>query len=242
VGDDTKRAALVGNLINAIRPEVFIHLGDAWDLESLCSHNSALAFENKRYKQDLAAGAEFFEVMFDPIRKCRQRWRPEKTVMLLGNHEIRTRTYVAEHPHFQDFISTQNFELGNWFTRVIDYDGAVPGRFFSDGICFTHFAANAMGRACAGTHLPHNLLNLLGCSVIVGHNHLFQYASRVRGDGRRITAISAGCLISPEAAPFSYAGTQQTQWNSGCLILRNVHDGQFDMEWVSLERLRREYP
>jgi hypothetical protein len=30
-------------------------------------------------------------------------------------------------------------------------------------------------------------------------------------------------------------------WWRGCFIMRNVHQGQYDLEWVSLDRLKRLY-
>src|SRR5881628_1392121 len=84
------RADWVGKLIVDLKPDVFINLGDQWDLPSLSGYDKGKSsFHGRAYRRDLDAGLEFSERLFAPIRKAKKK-RP-LSIYIEGNHEERQR-------------------------------------------------------------------------------------------------------------------------------------------------------
>lgn len=77
------------------RPDVLVHLGDFWDMESLSSYDRGkLKFEGRKYKADVEAGNKAFRSLNQPLdqfnygrrRRGQEEYTPRK-VYLRGNHE-----------------------------------------------------------------------------------------------------------------------------------------------------------
>lgn len=109
-----------------------------------------------------------------------------------------------------------------------------------DGVLYSHYFANAFGKAIAGINHARTLLNKLFCSAICAHSHDLQYFTTTNGQGRRISALVAGCTI-PASVRFSYATElQQKSWWRGVIVAK-VEDGNFTPEFITLEELERKY-
>ncbi|MNM92455.1 hypothetical protein D3C81_1047900 [compost metagenome] len=77
-------------------------------------------------------------------------------------------------------------------------------------------------------------LNKLKLSFVQGHEQTFKYAQEYLNDGRKISALVGGsCYLHDEV----YKGFQGNNHFRGCFMLHNVHDGMYDLEQVSAERL-----
>ena len=50
--------------------------------------------------------------------------------------------------------------------------------------------------------------------------------------------LVVGCY---KGASEAWAGQSNNDWWKGVVIKRNIEDGMYDTQWVSLEALRREY-
>jgi hypothetical protein len=56
--------------------------------------------------------------------------------------------------------------------------------------------------------------------------------------GKAVNVVVAGCYFGHHQ---DYAGNDNNRWWRGVLVLRNVKDGDFDLEQVSYEALEQKY-
>lgn len=235
---DQSRASLVGNFIKDIKPDTVVNMGDMADMPSLCSYDKGKkSFQGRTYQADINAHLEFQERLWEPVKKAKKKL--PKRVTLIGNHEERIARAIENQAELEGVISYDDLELANWYDSIIPYNGATPGAVQLDGITFAHYIISGIsGRPISGEHHAHSLLVKTHSSCVVAHSHLFDYCQRTRTDGTKIKAVVAGCLID---YPMEFAGNACGLWDSGVVVLHNVDRGNFDLQWVSLSKLKEEY-
>lgn len=225
----------IGQLIVDWRPDVVVHIGDHFDMKSLCHYdfpkNNRMVFDGDEVKEDVAAGKQglFYlqkalnEFNFKQAVAKKARYRPELH-FTLGNHEQRVDRF-NELKGLVDLPST--IKNAGW--RVHPFLKPVE----IEGVHFVHYAYNAMsGKPIGGT--AEYRLNKLKLSFVQGHEQTFKYAQEYLNDGRKISALVGGsCYLHDEG----YKGFQGNNHFRGCFKLHNVHDGMYDLEQVSVERL-----
>lgn len=234
-----ERADYVGKLIADLQPEVFINLGDMWDFASLSGYDKGKSsFHGRNYQRDLASGLEFNDRLFAPIRKLKRK--QPYSVFLEGNHEQRQARLLDMQPELDGAISFKDLDLSRSYDEVVRYTGQSPGSIVVDGVAYAHFVVSGiMGRPIGGEHAAYSLLTKQFQSVVQGHTHLFDYSERTNMAGRRVQAVVAG-WFGDYTAP--WAGEEICKmWNSGVVVLHDAEDGEFDLEWISLRRLKKEY-
>lgn len=238
-GDKHERATWVGNLICDLKPDAVIDLGDSADMPSLCSYDKGTkAFEGRRYKDDINAYLEFQDKLWSVVRRSKKRL-PRKRVRLIGNHEQRIERAINLQPTLEGVISYSDLDLQRYYTDVVGYVGSTPGTYELDGITYAHYLTSGVaGRPISGEHLAYTLLTKKFQSCTVGHNHTFDYCVRTNGRGNKIMGLCAGVF---NEKPMSWAGEMNKLWTRGVVIKRNVSNGVYDLEWVSYDRLRKEY-
>ena len=89
-----------------------------------------------------------------------------------------------------------------------------------------------------GKHAAHSLVAHTKCSVTVGHSHKYSYHFDGAARPNPVIGHVVGCFKGKEEA---WAGHVNQEWRAGVVIKRNIKDGVYDHEWVSLERLKEEY-
>ena len=232
------RADYVGRLLVDLKPDVFINLGDQWDLSSLSGYDKGKAsFHGKAYKKDLNSGLEFSERLFAPLRKAKKK-RP-RTVFLEGNHEERQRRLLEQQPELDGTISFKDFDLDREYDDIVRYNGQTPGSIQIDGITYAHYLVTGVsGRGVSGEHPGFTLLTKHFSSVTCGHVHTFDYSIRTDANGRRLHGLVAGVYQDYDS---DWAGEICKLWSRGLVIKREVSEGNYDLEWVSIERLKKEY-
>lgn len=237
-GRPNDHAVLLGKLINDVKPDVLICGGDLYDMESLCTYDKGTrGAVGRNYSADCDAGKDFNERLLDTIRK-RKRKMPRR-VFLIGNHEQRIDRALDVDHHLVGTIGYEDLDLFRYYNEVVGYEGQTPGIIEIDGILYAHyFVSGAMGRPIHSVHQAAAMLAKNMKSSICGHTHVLDYSRRSTIDGKPLSAISGGCFVNYE---MDWPGYQQSQWWRGVVILRNVEDGDFDPEFVSLERLREVY-
>lgn len=234
-----ERADWLGKLILDLKPDVLINLGDQWDMASLSGYDKGKAsFHGRNYKRDVEAGLDFSERMWAPIKKAKRK-RPF-SVFLEGNHEERVRRVLETQPELDGAISYNDFDISRDYDTFVPYTGSTPGILTLDGIVYAHFVVSGvMGRAVSGEHPSYTILEKQFQSVTVGHLHTFDFCQRTTATGKRIQALVAGCYTD-QVMP--WAGMEICKmWYPGVAICHDVEDGHYDLEWVSLERLRHTY-
>ena len=225
----------LGNLIVDWRPDVIVHIGDHFDMKSLCHYdfpkNNRMVFDGGEVVADVEAGLSALKSLINPlsdlqisqVRNKKKIYSPELH-FTMGNHEQRVDRFN---------------ELNNLvdLKRNLEWFGFNVHPFLKpvevEGVHFVHYAYNAMsGKPIGGT--AEYRLNKLKLSFVQGHEQTFKYAQEYLNDGRKISALVGGsCYLHDE----EYKGFQGNNHFRGCFKLHNVHDGMYDLEQVSVERL-----
>jgi hypothetical protein len=242
-GVPNHRFEWLGRMVTDLRPDTIVDIGDWWSMTSLNRYDKrgSRSFEGRRYWADIDIGVdaqERFRAQLDDYNRGKRkanRYTP-RLVRCLGNHENRINRLVDEEPLLEDVISTRDLLSAEFGWEEYPFLEKV----LIDGICYSHyFVSGIMGRAIGGLHIAHSMLTKQFVSCVQGHSHLFDYSERAVGDGRRIIAIAAGCYFEH---PHSYEPIPVTRMlRRGLLVLKNIVDGCFDMDWWSIERVRARY-
>jgi hypothetical protein len=232
---DLSRFSLLGKLIAHLRPDVVVQIGDWHDMESLSSYDAGKrCYEGRRYAADIAAGHEAQRLLHREIDHL-PGYRPA-LVSIGGNHDFeRIDRATNDLPQLAGTISTA--DLG-WAERGwLQVPFLHP--FVVDGVTYSHyFTSGVMGRPVGGVNPGRAMLLSQMTTTVAGHSHLFAHASVVTADGRRIHGVQVGCFTDAEEG---YAGPANKLWWRGIVVLRDVVDGDFDLETWSLERMRRTF-
>lgn len=232
------RADLLGKLILDLKPDVVVNLGDMFDMPSMAGYDKGTkSFWGRSFRKDLDSGLEFDDRVWEPIRKSKKK-RPY-SVFLEGNHEYRLSKAINMQPELDGTIGFSDFGLDRNYDEVIKYEGGTPGITEIDGIHYAHyFVSGVMGRPIGGEHPAYSLLTKEFTSCTCGHIHVTDYAVRTIVDGRRIAGLIAG-VYQDYNSP--WAGEINKLWWRGVIVKRNVENGFYDPQWISLEALRKEY-
>lgn len=233
------RADYLGALIADLRPDVVVNIGDTWDMSALSSYDKGKRdFQGRTYKADIDAGLDFSERMFAPIRRLKKR-QPYK-VFIVGNHEQRIERALDLSPELVGTISYDDLDLKRDYNEIVPYSGNYPGSIEIDGVLYAHFLVTGVsGRPVGGEHPAYTLVSKKFQSCTVGHSHVLDFCCRSDGNGRMVQGLVAGSYL--DFAP-DWAGSELTKlWVPGVAICRDVDQGQYDFQWVSMEALRRAY-
>jgi hypothetical protein len=218
------------------QPTHIIQLGDHWDLPSLCMHEMEYAdFYLRSYKKDIESGHAAWD-LFDNILAKRAPYYSPKKVQLGGNHdEGRITKLLLKDQRFMDLVAVDDLTRVGWkyvpFLETINIEGVHYCHYFVSGL---------MGRPISGENPATTLLKQKMVSCVAGHSHLYDYSERTRGDGRKILGLVAGCFLEPGQVEH-YAGPSQHLWRGGVSMLHGVRDGVYDLEFLSTNRLKREF-
>ena len=235
---DNNRADWAGKLIRDIKPDVVVNMGDAIDLPSLSSYDKGKrSFHGRSYKKDLDAHLDFQERLWAPMK--RQKKKMPARYVLEGNHEHRVERALDLSPELVETLGFKDFRFDDYYDQVVRYEGGTPGILDLDGILFAHyFITGVSGKPISSEHPAHAHLMKNGCSSVAAHTHLFDYTTRTNIQGKTINAIVAGCY---QDYINDWSGNIGKLWRSGIVILRNVEAGDFDLQWVGIDSLKREY-
>ena len=72
----------------------------------------------------------------------------------------------------------------------------------------------------------------------MGHTHTFDYSVRTDGSGNRLNGLVAGVFQDYDS---DWAGELCKPWSRGVVVKREVTQGDYDLQWISLESLKKEY-
>jgi len=233
-----KRAEWLSALIHDLKPDVVINLGDGADMPSLSGYDKGRkSFQGRTYRADIDAHLDFQDRLWSPLRRYKKRL--PRSVYLIGNHEHRISRAIDVQPELEGAISLNDLQLDNWYDEIVHYEGSTPGTIDVDGIQYAHyFVSGVMGRAISGEHLATSLLSKRFVSSTCGHSHLADYSVRTNGQGRKIMGTVAGVYQDYEC---DWAGVTQDLWWKGVVFKRNVVNGVYDPEFISLNTIKKEY-
>lgn len=240
-GVDIRHLTACGNYIVEKKPDVIVHIGDHYDMESLSSYSSNKDMEGRRILADLKAGKDAMQALLDPIHvynEQKRKWK-EKTYrpqmhFCLGNHEARLERYIDNNPSLQGVMSyPEAFELEEYGFTVHDFKKPV----IIGGIAFAHYFYNPMsGRPYGGK--CHAKLNNIKTSFVMGHQQGFDVATTTGNDGKRYWGIVAGSFYTHEEG---YIGPQANDHWRGLVMLHDVNDGDCEIMTVGMKHLLDKY-
>lgn len=236
---DNDRYEWLGNLVTDIKPDVVISIGDWADMPSLCSYDKGTkGYEGRRYKKDIQAAIDAQERFFDPIKRAKKKL--PRFIQHIGNHEQRIdRAISADAAHLDGIISMADLQYEEFGWEVVDYVGSTPGINVVDGIAYSHFfTSGIMNRPIGGLHPAHGIVTKQFMSGTQGHTHTTDYCVRTRADGTMMHGLVCGVYQDYHA---DFAGVANDLWWRGVVVKREVADGQYDPQWISLEAIRKEY-
>lgn len=232
------RADWLSHLIMDIKPDVVVNLGDMFDMPSMASYDKGKkSFQGRTFAKDIEAGLDFDDRIWEPIRRAKKKM--PRAIFIEGNHEHRLKRAIDLQPELDGVISFADFDLKRNYDDVVEYTGGTPGIIEVGGIVYCHFAiSGVMGRPIGGEHPAYSLLNKQFQSITQGHIHVFNHCTRTTAQGKRIHGMVAGVYQNYDSP---WAGEINKLWSSGVVIKRGVNDGNYDHEWISIERLKAAY-
>jgi len=232
------RADWLGKLIRDIKPDVVVNLGDMFDMPSMADQEKGKkSFQGRTFKRDLEAGLDFDNRIWEPVRA--QKKRMPYRVFYEGNHEFRLKRAINMQPELEGVISFDDFGLRRNYDTIVEYEGNTPGVFEVDGISYAHyFISGVMGRSLSGEHPAHALLTKQFTSCTCGHLHVTDYCQRTNPYGKRLNGLVAGVYQDYDS---DWAGEINRLWWRGVILKRNVEEGNYDPQWISIDSLKKEY-
>jgi hypothetical protein len=222
------------------KPDVIIHIGDHFDMESLSSYDKGTGgFEGRRYQNDIDCGIEAMRRFMAPIeteqarlkRNKEKQWKP-RLVFTIGNHEARIERTTNQEPHLIGFMSYADLQLESFGFEVIPYLEPI----IIDGIAYCHyFTSGIMGRPVASARA---LLSKKHMSCVMGHVQDRDIAYARRADGVNMLGLFAGIFYEHEEG---YLTPQTNGSWRGIWMLNDVENGGCDEMPVSLKYLKDTY-
>lgn len=232
-----ERADWLGKLIVDLRPDVLVNLGDLADVPSLSSYDKGTkGFAGRTYKRDVEVSLEFQDRLWSPVRKAKRK-RPT-TYWFDGNHEQRTDRAVNVQSELEGTVSGAHFRA-RWWDHIVEYEGLYPGTLNLGGVSYAHYmVSGVMGRPISGERHASTLITKKLGSCTVGHTHIFDFHLRPKADGTKAQALVMPCFMDYDA---EWAGQSGKMWSKGLVIKRNVEGGSYDLSYVSMDALKKEY-
>lgn len=237
-----ERADWLGQLIYDVRPDYVVDLGDTADMWSLSSHDTRYpeVMSMANYEKDIESYLDFQERMRYRIKKNKVK-RPAYFGME-GNHENRIRKALAHDPRLgggKYGISFDHLETDRYYDEYTPYENGAPGISVHDGVSYAHFIASGnYGTAMSGDHHAFNLIKKRHSSTTVGHSHKRNLYFKDDAFPNPSIGLVAGCFKGREE---SWAGQANKEWWKGCVIKRNIEDGAYSPQFVSMKELENAY-
>ena len=232
------RADWLAQLIIDVKPDVVVNIGDSADMASLASYDKGKrSFAGKSYRRDIDAHLEFQDRMWEPVK--RQKKKLPYRVVFEGNHEQRIERALDMSPELEGTLGFADLELDYFYDKVVRYDGQTPGIDTIDGVTYAHFfVSGVMGRAIGGEHPAYSLLTKEFTSCTCGHIHILDYSERTVVNGRKIAGLICGVYQDYDAP---WAGEVNKLWWRGVCIKREVENGFYDLQTISMDTMRKMY-
>lgn len=238
-----ERFRWLGQFILDHDPDIVIDIGDHADMNSLSSYDRGKkSFEGRRYRSDIESSIDALRLTWAPleeynnkrknIRKA-QRRIPRK-IITLGNHEQRIIRAVENSPELEGVLSISDLKFEEFGYEVYPFKRPVC----INDIWFCHYYPSGVkGESISGFNIASNLLAKNSVSSVCGHSHLFDHAIRARPDGSKLIGLNVGWYGEEP----SYEDATESLWWSGLVMLRDVHNGYFDVHQYSMENIKRLY-
>lgn len=237
-----ERFEWLAELIYDFNPTYVVDLGDGADMRSLNTYDTR--YPKSIVSQSYQADIECYNDAMEKVRAKSNTRKYKKPAWFgfEGNHENRIKKAVAHDPRLEGDkygISFSHLQTDHWFDEYHEYANSAPSLHHYDGVLYGHYVSSGnYGSAISTKHHGYSLVEKLACSASVGHSHKFSYYHKADALPNPINGLVVGCFKGKEE---SWAGQANREWRHGVAIKREIRNGDYDLEWVSLSALEREY-
>jgi len=237
-----ERFQWLGELIYDINPTYVIDLGDGADMKSLNSYDSRnpQSVVTQNYQADIDAYNDSQEKL--RAKSNLRKYKKPVWIGFEGNHENRIKKAIQHDPRVEGDrygISFSHLQTDHWFDEYHEYANSAPSLVHYDGVLYGHYVSSGnFGTAMSTKHHGYSLVEKLACSATVGHSHKFHYYHKADACPYPVNGLVVGCYKGKEE---KWAGQANREWRHGVVIKRQVSNGNYDMQWVSLSSLEKEY-
>lgn len=229
----------IGKYIVKHKPDVIVNIGDMADMPSLNSHVRQTELVGQTVVEDLKAVKRANYLLLHPINSYNRKMRKQKMkqykpkmVLTLGNHEDRLYRLIKDNPALEGSWGDDPFGYKEAGWEVIPYHTV----YHTNGVHFCHeFLTTSSGRGPASAKA---LLNRRMSSCIMGHRQGLDWAHSYTPLGKKLSCIIAGSAYIHDE---NYMSQQNvTHWR-GIIHLHDVFEGEFDEEFITMDRLMKEF-
>lgn len=237
-----ERFSWLGEFLYDLKPDYVVDLGDGADMRSLNSYDTRYPSQivNQSYEKDI----EWYNDAQERLRwKFKKNKRKKPTWYgLEGNHENRIKKAIAHDPRLEGSthgISFSHLQTDHWFDEYTEYENSAPGILDLDGVSYAHyFSSGNYGSAISGIHHAYALLQHRNHSSTCGHSHKRSIHFKDSAHPQGIIGLVAGCFKGKDEA---WAGQSNREWWRGVVVKRNIDNGLYEPEFISMDTLEREY-
>lgn len=196
-----------------------VQLGDAFDLETLSSHNKRKPSPNS-LAQEIRGGKE--------IRRDLDSLGTEDKHITLGNHEVRLYSYLMKHaPELYEEMSVDSlFGLSANGWQVHDFMDVMK-------IGKMHFV-HCLDPQMTGINAVRSTGTLAGKSITIGHVHRSQSEYFGKIDNKHFVAHCPGWLGSTKAAEYMSKAKIYSTWMQGFSLISFEDNGNFHLVPVAI--------
>lgn len=235
---NNRRFDYIGRYLLDTKPDVVINMGDLADMSSLSSYDKGKKeFKSRRYNEDIAAAVDAQDRMWHSLKK--QKKRMPKRYQLVGNHEYRIARAINHDTVLEGTIGLKDLQFEYYNDVVVGYDGDTPGTVLINGVLYSHYFLTGLSSNSVGGENPaSSILGKKFVSATQAHSHIWDFSIRTNGKGQKLCGLVAG-VYQDWRAPF--AGQSNDLWTSGITVCHNVDNGWYEVQFISLESLKREY-
>jgi hypothetical protein len=237
-----ERFTWLGDFIEDLKPDYVVDLGDGADMQSLNSFDTRnpKAIVAQSYQADIEAYNDSQDRIWSryKLTKKKRPWR----IGFEGNHENRLRKAISLDPRLEGDkygISFSHLQTDHWFDEYHGYHNGGPAIASYDGVSYAHFFSSGnFGSAMSGLHHAYSLIQKRHSSSVCGHSH--KRGLYFKDEAYPVASIGmvVGCYKGAEE---SWAGQSNNDWWKGVVVMRDVENGYFDPEFVSMKRLEKQY-
>lgn len=232
----------LGDLIYDVNPNYIIDLGDGADMRSLNTFDGRYpeAIVSQNYQADI----ENYNEAMDRMRRASnvRKYKKPAWIGFEGNHENRIKKAIKHDPRLEGSkygISFSHLQTDYWFDEYHEYKNNAPAIADYDGVSYAHFFSSGnYGSAMSGIHHAYSLLQNRNHSSTCGHSHKRGIYFKDGAHPSGLVGLVAGCFKGSDE---DWAGQANNDWWKGVVIKREIENGMYDVEFVSLKRLKEVY-
>jgi predicted phosphodiesterase len=230
-GQNLRRADWLARLIDDVKPDRVVHIGDMGTFDSLSGwdKDKRRKMEGRRYAKDISALSTYVS------RLDGGRYQKYQSILLEGNHEDRIARYLDYNPVMEGQLDYAS-QCG-----IADKWKIIPFREYYKhyGVSFTHVPIMENGKPISGKLATSRALEICRDSVVFGHTHKLDYVACHRhGQTHLQEALNVGCYFEHVD---EYAQGSVTSYWRGLVVLDHYSYGRFSFEAVPMGMLKREY-